>query len=119
MFKKGNDMKEVTKAVILDLLPLYLAGEVSSDTATLVKEHLEADPELAETAKEMAKTDSLGKVPIPFRKEVALETYQEAKKWMTIRTLGLAAIIAVILICVIVAVVIVMTSFFINARQVF
>ena len=81
-------MKEVTKAVILDLLPLYLAGEVSNDTAALVKEYLEADPELAEAAKEMAKTNSLGKVPIPFKKDVALETYQEAKKWMTIRTLG-------------------------------
>ena len=92
-------MKEVTKDVILDLLPLYLAGEVSSDTAALVKEHLEADPDLAEAAKEMAKTDSLGKVPIPFKKEVALETYQEAKKWMTIRTLGLAAILGIVLMC--------------------
>jgi len=92
-------MKEVTKNVILDLLPLYLAGEVSPDTAALVKGHLEADPELAEAAKEMAKTESLGKVPIPFKKEVAIETYQEAKKWMTIRTLGLAAILALVLMC--------------------
>jgi anti-sigma factor RsiW len=92
-------MKKVTKDVILDLLPLYLAGEVSNGTAALVKEYLETDPELAEAAKEMAKTDSLGKVPIPFKKEVALETYQEAKKWMTIRTLGLAAILAIVLMC--------------------
>lgn len=112
-------MKEVTKDVILDLLPLYLAGEVSDDTAALVKEYLEADPELAETAKEMAKADSLGKVPIPFKKDTALETYQEAKKWMTIRTLGLTALFALILICLIVAVSVVMISFFMNARQVF
>lgn len=92
-------MKEVTKDVILDLLPLYLAGEVSKDTAALVKKHLESDPELAETAKEMAKADSLSKVPIPFKKDTALETYQEAKKWMTIRTLGLAAIVAIVLMC--------------------
>ena len=92
-------MKEVTKDVILDLLPLYLAGEVSIDTAALVKKHLESDPELAETAKEMAKADSLSKVPIPFKKDTALETYQEAKKWMTIRTLGLAAIVAIVLMC--------------------
>ena len=50
-------MKEVTKDVILDLLPLYLAGEVSAETAALVKKHLESDPELAETAKEMAKAE--------------------------------------------------------------
>jgi len=110
-------MKEVTKAVILDLLPLYLAGEVSSDTAALVKEHLEADTELAEAAKEMAKTDSLGKVPIPFKKDVALETYQEAKKWMTIRTLGLAAILAIVLMCFFTALMI--SSVTENLRQVF
>ena len=92
-------MNEVTNNIILDLLPLYLAGEVSDDTAALVKKHLEADPELAETAKQMAKADSLNKVPIPFRKEAAMESYQEAKKWMTIRTLGLVAIGAVIFLC--------------------
>lgn len=92
-------MKEISRDVILDLLPLYLAGEVSEDTAALVKKHLEADPELAETAKEMAKADALNKVPIPFRKEAAMETYQEAKKWMTIRALGFAVIGAVIFLC--------------------
>jgi len=91
-------MKEVTQNVILDLLPLYLAGEVSEDTSALVKKYLEENPELAETAKQMAKADSLNKVPIPFRRETAMETYQEAKKWMTIRILGLAAIGAVIFI---------------------
>lgn len=92
-------MKEISRDVILDLLPLYLAGEVSEDTAALVKKHLEADPELAETAKEMAKADALNKVPIPFRKEAAMETYQEAKKWMTIRALGFAVIGAVMFLC--------------------
>jgi len=103
-------MKEVTKDVILDLLPLYLAGEVSEDTATLVKKYLESDPELAEAAKEMAKADSLGKVPIPFRKEAAVETYQEAKKWMTIRILGIAAIIGMILMCLFLAIGISLTA---------
>ena len=92
-------MKEVTKDVILDLLPLYLAGEVSEETVALVKEHLESNPELAEAAKDMAKTESLGKVPIPFKKESALETYNEAKKWMTIRTLGLAGIAGLVFMC--------------------
>ena len=92
-------MNEVTRDVIEDLLPLYLAGEVSEDTAALVKKHLESDAELAEMAKEMAKAESLNKVPIPFRKEAAMESYQEAKKWMTIRTLGLVAIGAVVFLC--------------------
>jgi len=96
-------MSEITKEVILDLLPLYLAGEVSSDTSVIVKEYLESDPELAEAAKEMAKADSLGKVPIPFRKDTAMETYNEAKKWMTIRILGLAAIVGTVLMCFFIA----------------
>ena len=36
-------MNEITNNVILDLLPLYLAGEVSEDTAALVKKHFLAD----------------------------------------------------------------------------
>jgi hypothetical protein len=94
-----------------------LAGEVSGDTAALVKEHLEADPELAEAAKEMSKADSLGKVPIPFKKDVALETYQEAKKWMTIRTIGVTAILGLVAMCFFMALLI--SSVVENLRQVF
>ena len=95
---------EISHDVILDLLPLYLAGEVSADTATLVKQYLEANPDLAETAKEMARIDALNKAPIPFRKETAMETYQEAKKWMTIRILGISAIVGMIVMCLLLAI---------------
>jgi predicted anti-sigma-YlaC factor YlaD len=38
----------VTREVILDLLPLYLAGEASPATRALVEEYLKEDPELAQ-----------------------------------------------------------------------
>jgi anti-sigma factor RsiW len=38
----------LTKDVILDLLPVYLAGESSAATRQLVEEFLKQDPELAE-----------------------------------------------------------------------
>ena len=38
----------VTREVILDLLPLYLAGESSPATQTLVEEYLKQDEELAQ-----------------------------------------------------------------------
>jgi anti-sigma factor RsiW len=38
----------VTREVILDLLPLYLAGEASPATRGLVEEYLKQDPELAQ-----------------------------------------------------------------------
>src|SRR5262245_1895000 len=37
---------KVTREVILDLLPLYLAGEASPATRALVEEYLRQDPEL-------------------------------------------------------------------------
>jgi hypothetical protein len=39
---------DVTREVILDLLPLYLAGDVSPATRALVEEYLKQDPELAQ-----------------------------------------------------------------------
>ncbi len=37
----------ITREVITDLLPIYLSGEASADTQTLVAEFLAADPEFA------------------------------------------------------------------------
>jgi anti-sigma factor RsiW len=39
---------DVTRDVIVDLLPLYLAGEASPGTRLLVTDYLSRDPELAE-----------------------------------------------------------------------
>ena len=38
----------VTRDVIVDLLPVYLAGEASGDSKPLIEEHLAGDAELAE-----------------------------------------------------------------------
>jgi len=38
----------VTREVILDLLPVYLAGEASPATRALIEEYLKQDPELAQ-----------------------------------------------------------------------
>ncbi|SPE34949.1 hypothetical protein SBA6_400002 [Candidatus Sulfopaludibacter sp. SbA6] len=38
----------VTREVILDLLPVYLSGEGSPATRTLVEEYMKQDPELAQ-----------------------------------------------------------------------
>src|SRR4051794_1554547 len=37
----------VSRGVVLDLLPLYLAGEASADTVALVEQRLKVDDELA------------------------------------------------------------------------
>jgi len=40
---------KVTRDVITDLLPAYLAGEASSDTRALIEDFLRGDPEFART----------------------------------------------------------------------
>ena len=89
---------EITRDVILDLLPLYLADEVSADTRALVEKHLEADPELARIAEQSAAELSKD-TPIPLTKEDAMKAYEKANKWMVVRTLGLSAIIATVFLC--------------------
>ena len=40
----------VTREIVKDLLPLYVSGEASADTRTLVESFLRVDPELARLA---------------------------------------------------------------------
>ena len=47
----ANDLEEtdmnITREIILDLLPVYLSGEASPATRSLVEEYMKQDPELA------------------------------------------------------------------------
>ena len=83
---------EVTRDVILDLLPLYQAGEVSDDTRALVEKYLETDPELADAAKRTASAEQPEDIPVPITKEDQMEAYKEAKRLMLIKVIALAAI---------------------------
>jgi anti-sigma factor RsiW len=47
-------MMSVSRDVILDLVPLYLAGEASPASRALVEAHLAEDPELAARVRAMA-----------------------------------------------------------------
>ena len=87
-------MSEITRDVILDLLPLYVAGEVSADTRALVERHLQADPELARIAEESAAMELSSDVPIPLTKENQMKAYEEAKRIMLLRTVVLSTVIA-------------------------
>ncbi len=50
---------QVTRNVVQDLLPPYLAGEASSDTRLLVEAFLQQDPELARQVREHETMDPL------------------------------------------------------------
>ena len=88
---------EITRNVILDLLPLFLAGEASPDTQALVEQYLEADPELAEMAKQAAEIEKPENIHIPLRKENQMEAYEKAQQLIIRRTVILGAIIAFVI----------------------
>ena len=86
---------EITRDVILDLLPLYLSDEVSADTRTLVEKYLESDPELLEIAEKSAKMELPEDIPIPIKKEDQMEAYKEAQRLILRRTAIWAGLLAV------------------------
>jgi len=93
---------DVTRDVILDLLPLYLAEEVSADTRVLVESYLAIDPELAKMAELSAAMALPEDIPMTLTLEDKMETYKQTKRLMFWRTVILAAIISVTLMFVLV-----------------
>lgn len=83
---------EITRNVILDLLPLYLANEVSEDTRILVNKYLEVDMELAELAKRQITQSLEDDFPTPVTSDRELEIYLETKRLMFRRTVLFAAL---------------------------
>jgi len=67
----------VTRDVIHDLLPVYLAGEASADTRALVEDYLRAHPDLAvdgrETDRSMQLLSASGMSPAPDHEKSTLE----------------------------------------------
>jgi hypothetical protein len=84
-------MKEkIPQHVILDLLPLYLADEVSAETRNLIEEYLKTDPQLANLAEQAKHAPSLQEIPAPLNQETEMKAYKKGKKLMTQHNVFLA-----------------------------
>jgi hypothetical protein len=92
----------VSRKVILDLLPLYIAGEASEDTRILIDEYLANDPELADLARKMATKELPGESPVPLNKENEMETYKEAKRLLFQRIIFISSLLAASVVAVLV-----------------
>ncbi len=90
-------MTKITRNIIIDLIPLYLAGEVSQDTRELVKEYLENDKELAKMAEQSTTIDLPTDIPVPLEKDQALQLYIESKRQMTIRMAIIGVFIVIVM----------------------
>jgi anti-sigma factor RsiW len=76
----------ITRKVVLDLLPLYAANELSEDSRQIVEEFLKTDPELAGLVKKMAANGLRGTPPAPPSREAELRAFIQTKRIMLVRT---------------------------------
>lgn len=88
---------EISRNVILDLLPLYIADEASPETRALVDKYLENDQELATIAQKLSTSELLKEVPIPINKEHEMEAYEEAKLQQRKYIITLVAVISIVI----------------------
>lgn len=54
--------ERIPQHVILDLLPLYIEGEVSNETHSLIEEYLKQDPQLAKLVEQAKIAPSLQEI---------------------------------------------------------
>ena len=87
----------ISRNVILDLLPVYLAGEASDDTKALIEEYLQSDKELAKMVNESQKTPFAHDIKTPINKESEMESLRLTQS-LVVRTILVAAG-AVVFVC--------------------
>lgn len=74
--------EKIPQSVIVDLLPLYLADEVSPETRELIEDYLRNDPQLATLAQRARQAPSLQEIPAPLKKETEMEALKKVRKLM-------------------------------------
>ena len=70
----------VTREVIVGLLPLYLAGEASVDSRVLIEEFLKQDPELARSIRSEWMTKMNAAAPSTLPPELELRAFRKTKR---------------------------------------
>ena len=91
-------MEIITRNIILDLLPLYLANEVSADTRAFVDKFLETDPQLAKVVEQSLAIEDSDDIPFPLSQDDKIKSYRKAKRKIMLHTIILAGIISSVLI---------------------
>lgn len=74
----------IPKEVILDLLPVYLAGEASPPTRAWLEEQLARDPELADQIRR-SRSDPFGQALPPLPPELELRSLRRTHRLMALQ----------------------------------
>ncbi len=80
-------MTKITRDIILDLLPLYMADEVSEDTRQLVESYMADDPKLAQLVETAVALPT--NIPEINKKENEMKTFEKTKRLMKQQTIFL------------------------------
>lgn len=75
----------VTREIILDLLPCYLAGEASPDTCALVEEYLKEDSELAQRIRLQCAERLRRAAPSGLPPELELRSLKRTRRLLTLQ----------------------------------
>jgi hypothetical protein len=85
---------KISRDIILDLLPIYLANEASEDTCLLVEQFLADDPTLAKLVEQSKQNQWQEEIPIPLNKEQEMKSFEKTKQLLFQQKLFLALAIA-------------------------
>ena len=88
---------EVKREMVIDLLPLYLADEVSAETRAMIDEYLKQDEELRKMVQDTKLAEFKTEIPVPLNKEGMMEAYREARKYAYLKSVWVTLIICVTL----------------------
>ncbi len=91
---------EITRNIILDLLPLYLANEVSAETRALVEKYLETDSELANAAKKLSAMEKPKDIPAPISQNDKMAAYKKARRRQILFAIILAGVLSILAISI-------------------
>jgi hypothetical protein len=91
---------KITRNVILDLLPLYLADEVSADSRALVEKYLETDSELANVAKQLAPMERPRDIPVPLSQDDQMMAYRKVRRRQILYAIILAGVLSILAISI-------------------
>jgi hypothetical protein len=84
---------KITRDVIIDMLPLYLADEASDDTKALVEQFLKQDPTLAQQIQDQSIPALTEEMPIPLTQEVEMRALTQTKNVLRWRSWFMAGAI--------------------------
>ncbi len=91
---------KITRDVIIDLLPLYLANEASEESRKLIEQFLADDPALAKLVEQSDHESWRNDVPVPLKKEDEMKSFEKTKQILFQQKLFLALAVGMTLLLV-------------------